>query len=160
MPTSVLFVCMGNICRSPTAHGVFQAMVKEKRLQKEISVDSAGTGAWHVDAAPDKRAIQVASKEGYNLKKLKARLLVPEDLERFDYVIGMDSENLAIINDMKPARHSGHTGLLLDYATDIDYQEVPDPYYGGTKGFELVLELVQNAAAGLLAHIEQHDLKD
>lgn len=160
MPTNVLFVCMGNICRSPTAHGVFESMVKKKRLHKAISVDSAGTGAWHVDAAPDKRAIQVAAKSGYNLKKLKARLLVPEDFDQFDYIIGMDSENLSIIRDMAPPDHQKYTGLLLDFAQDIEYKEVPDPYYGGTKGFELVLELVENAVAGLLSHIERHDLKE
>ncbi len=155
MKTSVLFVCLGNICRSPTAHGVFQKQLKERKLHRDIHVDSAGTGAWHVGKSPDKRAIQAAAAAGYNLKQLRARMLVEEDFEQFSYILGMDEDNLAAINDMRPKSYDGHTGLLLDFADDsLGYREVPDPYYGGTRGFELVLQLVESACGGLLDHIQ------
>lgn len=153
METQILFVCMGNICRSPTAHSVLEHMARSAGQTKRIVVDSAGTGAWHAGAAPDKRAMQAAAARGYNLKKLRARQLVEQDFENFDYVIGMDQDNLDVIESLKPASYQGFTGLLLEFAKDVDYVEVPDPYYGGEKGFELVLDLVETACTGLLAHI-------
>ncbi len=153
MTTKVLFVCMGNICRSPTAHGVMEQMAQAESDTGRIVVDSAGTGAWHVDAAPDKRAIQAAAARGYNLKKLRARQLTEQDFESFDYILAMNQDNLDVIDSLKPQDYAGHTGLLLAFARDLDYVEVPDPYYGGEKGFELVLDLVETACASLLAHI-------
>lgn len=153
MTTQVLFVCMGNICRSPTAHGVLDHMARSAKGSERIIVDSAGTGAWHAGAAPDKRAMQAAAARGYNLKKLRARQLVEQDFDNFDYVLGMDQDNLDVIESLKPAGYQGHTGLLLAFARNVDYIEVPDPYYGGEKGFELVLDLVETACKDLLAHI-------
>ncbi len=153
MATQVLFVCMGNICRSPTAHGVFAHMVRELGESERIVVDSAGTGAWHVGAAPDKRAMQAAAARGYNLKQLRARQLTEQDFERFDYILGMDQDNLDVIESLKPSHYQGRTGLLLEFANDVNYVEVPDPYYGGEKGFELVLDLVETACNDLLTHI-------
>ncbi|MEM8499050.1 MAG: low molecular weight protein-tyrosine-phosphatase [Pseudomonadota bacterium] len=155
MTTQVLFVCMGNICRSPTAHGVLNHMASEMNLSNpsHIIVDSAGTGAWHIGAPPDKRAMKAAKARGYDLKQLRARQLVTQDFDRFDYVLGMDRDNLEVIESLKPAAYKGQTGLLLDYADEVDYVEVPDPYYGGEKGFELVLDLVERACMGLLEHI-------
>lgn len=158
MTTKVLFICMGNICRSPTADGVFRKMVADAGLSKEIIVDSAGTTAGHIGAAPDKRAVAVASANGYKLKGLKARRLENEDFDTFDYVLGMDDDNLDIIRSMQTEAFQGHSGLLLEFSANSDYREIPDPYYGGTKGFELVFELVEEAAIGLLTHIKQHDL--
>lgn len=153
MTTHVLFVCMGNICRSPTAHGVLDHMARTLSTSERIVVDSAGTGAWHAGSAPDKRAMQAAKARGYNLKKLRARQLLAQDFDSFDYILGMDQDNLDVIETLKPPSYQGHTGLLLEFAKNVDYVEVPDPYYGGEKGFELVLDLVESACTGLLAHI-------
>lgn len=155
MTTQVLFVCMGNICRSPTAHGVLDHMAGKLKLNASdrIIVDSAGTGAWHTGAPPDKRAMKAAKARGYDLKKFRARQLVEQDFDRFDYILGMDQDNLDVIESLKPAAYQGRTGLLLEYSAEIDYVEVPDPYYGGEKGFELVLDLVETACKGLLEHI-------
>ena len=158
MKQRVLFVCMGNICRSPTAHGVFQQLVNNSGLTDSVDVDSAGTGAWHAGAGADKRAAEVALKKGYDLSDLRARELLPQDFEQFDYILGMDLDNMAVIDEMKPASYKGHASLFLDFANEANYSEVPDPYYGGGKGFELVLSLVEDAALGLLSHIKQHDL--
>ena len=154
----VLFVCLGNICRSPTADGVFRKMVADAGLAKDIAVDSAGTSAGHVNSPPDKRAMAVAKSNGYNLKSLRARRLEDRDFSEFDYILGMDEDNLRDIREKQPGDYPGTSALLLDYANDDRYSEVPDPYYGGTKGFELVFELVEAAAAGLLEHIRNHDL--
>jgi len=153
----VLFICMGNICRSPTAHGVFSRLVKEHGLSNEIIVDSAGTHAYHVGSPPDKRAQMAAAKRQVDLSGLTARQVVHEDFEQFDYVLAMDSDNLDILTALCPGGMDGELRLFLDFAPDIPVQEVPDPYYGGSKGFERVLDLVESAANGLLTHIrEQH----
>lgn len=156
---SVLFVCLGNICRSPTAHGVFQGMVDSHGLGDLISVDSAGTGDWHIGHAPDSRTAQVAVSRGYDLSELRARLVTAEDFDHFDYVIAMDNANLHDLESMRPQQFSGHLSLFLDFARGDSHTEVPDPYYGGDKGFELVLDLVEDASTGLLQHIDrQHQL--
>lgn len=158
MKVAVLFVCMGNICRSPTAHGVFESLVSQQGLQDVILVESAGTGSWHVGEPPDRRAQQAALQRGYELGQLRARQVAAEDFTRFDYLLAMDSDNLAELEAMKPRTFEGELKLFLDYASGDCEREVPDPYYGGAGGFERVLGLVENAAAGLLSHIRQQDL--
>lgn len=153
---SVLFVCLGNICRSPTAHAVFQAMVDAKGLGGQILVDSAGTGDWHLGHAPDKRTCAVAAERGYNMSDLRARLVTPADFRQYDYILGMDHENVCDLDVMRTEDYQGELGLFLDYSKKPElsnHDVVPDPYYGGDKGFALVLDLVEDASAGLLSHI-------
>ncbi len=153
MSTSVLFVCLGNICRSPTAHGIFQALVDERGLGERITVDSAGTGGWHVGKAPDQRAAAAARQRGYDLSALRARQVSSADFERFDYILAMDHDNFSDLQALAPTTHCARLQLFLDYASDHDEREVPDPYYGGDAGFERVLDMVEDAAQGLLVHI-------
>ena len=150
---SVLFVCLGNICRSPTAHAVFQSMVDSEGLSQQIAVDSAGTGDWHLGHTPDQRTSSVASERGYDMSELRSRLVEAEDFNRFDYIIAMDNENLSNLYAMRPRDYQGQLGLFLDYSQQSEQTEVPDPYYGGDNGFAMVLDLVEEASAGLLAHI-------
>jgi protein-tyrosine phosphatase len=153
--TKVLFVCLGNICRSPTADGIFRELVKRKKLDQKITVDSAGTGDWHIGKAPDARTIAAARKRGYDLSVLRARQVSSVDFDEFDYVLAMDDNNLRDLHRLKPVSFAGHLGLFLDFGSHQSHREVPDPYYGGSDGFELVLDLVEEAAEGLLTHIRQ-----
>lgn len=150
---SVLFVCLGNICRSPTAHAVFESMVDSEGLSQQIIVDSAGTGDWHLGHAPDQRTSAVAAERGYDMSELRSRLVEAEDFNQFDYIIAMDSDNLSNLHAMRPESYNGQLGLFLDYSQQNEQTEVPDPYYGGDNGFALVLDLVEEASTGLLAHI-------
>ncbi len=149
----VLFVCLGNICRSPTADGIFVEKVKAANLQNRIEVDSAGTGDWHIGRAPDKRAQAAALKRGYDLSNLRARQVSAADFEVYDYILAMDNANLNDLRAMKPANYQGQLALFLNYG-DGDEDEVPDPYYGGDAGFDHVLDLVEAAADGLLKDIQ------
>lgn len=151
---SVLFVCLGNICRSPTAHGVFQKMVEDAGLSAQIFVDSAGTSDWHVGKPPDKRSAAEALKAGYDLSALRGRQAVRQDFVSFDYILAMDEANLADLQELCPATYTGHLGLFLDFSLDKEYREVPDPYHGGGEGFKVVLSLVEDASAQLLNHIK------
>nr|WP_324259012.1 low molecular weight protein-tyrosine-phosphatase [Cellvibrio fontiphilus] len=153
--TKVLFVCLGNICRSPTADGIFRELVLNAGLDQKITVDSAGTGDWHIGKAPDSRTVAAARKRGYDLSVLRARQVKASDFDEFDYVLAMDKANLADLQRIKPEHFAGHLGLFLEFGNRSDYREVPDPYYGGADGFELVLDLVEAAAEGLLSHIRQ-----
>lgn len=153
MTTGVLFVCLGNICRSPTAHGIFEAMVAERGLQSQFVIDSAGTGDWHVGRPPDSRAAEAARQRGYELAHLRARQVGPEDFRRFDYLLAMDRSNLSDLQRMAPPGHNAELALFLSYGRCGGELEVPDPYYGGAAGFAHVLDLVEDAAAGLLDHI-------
>ncbi len=146
----VLFVCLGNICRSPTAHAVFQQMVDERGLGSTILVDSAGTGDWHIGRPPDPRASAAAQQRGVDMSALRARQFQPADFHNFDYILAMDEDNLRDILAQAPESHSAQVGLFLDYASHFDEREVPDPYYGGDEGFEHVLNLIEDAAKGLL----------
>ncbi|MCQ4294741.1 low molecular weight phosphotyrosine protein phosphatase [Pseudomonas stutzeri] len=149
----VLFVCMGNICRSPTAEGVFRQRVEEAGLSERIEIDSAGTGDWHVGKAPDLRACEAASKRGYQLTALRARQVQPKDFERFDLILAMDHDNLARLQAQRPAGGQAELDLLLrryDLGSDV----VPDPYYGGADGFEEVLDLIEKASDALLVEIK------
>ncbi len=153
--TKILFVCLGNICRSPTADGIFRELVKREKLDQKITVDSAGTGDWHIGKAPDARTIAAARKRGYDLSALRARQVCSADFVEFDYVLAMDNNNLCDLHRLKPATFAGHLGLFLDFGSRQSHSEVPDPYYGSSDGFELVLDLVEEAAEGLLTHIRQ-----
>jgi protein-tyrosine phosphatase len=155
MSVTVLFVCLGNICRSPTADGVFQQLVSDAGLTKRIQVDSAGTANWHHGRAPDPRTIAAAKKRGFDLSPLCARQIKVSDFDEFDYILAMDEDNLAGLRKLKPANYSGHLGLFLEFGSQTQYREVPDPYHGGNEGFELVLDLIENAAAGLLQSIQK-----
>jgi len=155
MPVKVLFVCLGNICRSPTAHSVFEEKVRQAGLQQHIAVDSAGTGDWHIGHAPDGRTAAVALERGYDLSALRARQVVREDFSQFHYVLAMDKKNLADLRRLKPAAFNGHLGLFLDFHSTAKIREVPDPYYGGADGFDTVFDLVEDAAQGLLDHLRQ-----
>lgn len=151
----VLFVCMGNICRSPTAEGVFRRMLAEQDPPLPIEVDSAGTHGYHVGSPPDRRAVAAGKARGLDLASLRARRLSAEDFERFDLILAMDRDNLAELEAIAPRNGRARTALLLDYAPDAALREVPDPYYGGVNGFEQVLDLVESACVGLLADIRR-----
>jgi|TARA_B110000495_G_scaffold202206_1_gene221670 protein-tyrosine phosphatase len=146
---SVLFVCMGNICRSPTAEGVFRHFVNEAGLNEEITVDSAGTHAYHVGEPPDRRAMAAAERRGVSLVGLKARRVTDDDFERFDHIIAMDEDNLIRLQEQSTDEYRDKISLFLSFAVDTE-TEVPDPYYGGGAGFERVLDLVEKASRGLL----------
>ncbi|MCA1772290.1 MAG: low molecular weight phosphotyrosine protein phosphatase [Halomonas sp.] len=150
----VLFVCLGNICRSPTAEGVFRRELARAGWQDRVMVDSCGVGRWHVGNAPDPRAQAAAQQRSIDISELRARQLKPQDFVDFDYVLGMDSENLAAMQAMKPDHADAHVGLFLDFA-DTAESEVPDPYYGGDQGFEHVLNLLEAAAKGLVEHLQR-----
>jgi len=153
----VLFVCMGNICRSPTAEGVFSAVVEQAGLKDKIAIDSAGTHAYHIGEPPDPRAQKSALARGIDISQLRARRAIEADFEQFDYVLAMDLDNLKNLRAICPAQHVNKLSLFLEYASYADVKEVPDPYYGGPMGFERVLDMVEDAAKGLLQNIlEQH----
>ena len=148
----VLFVCLGNICRSPTAEGVLRHKLREAGLEGRIEVDSAGTGDWHVGKAPDSRTRQAAQQRGYDLSALRARQVAAADFHRFDLILAMDSSNLAHLEDLWPAAQVAELDLLLRrYQLALD--EVPDPYYGGEEGFEQVLDLLEQACDALLVEL-------
>lgn len=151
---SVLFVCLGNICRSPTAHGVFQSVVDESALGHMIGVDSAGTSDFHIGSSPDPRSVAAAHTRGYDLSELQARQVQIEDYKTFDYILAMDDSNLSHLRRDCPSDFDGRLGLFLDFA-GFDEREVPDPYYGGSDGFSHVLDLVESASEGLLCQIER-----
>jgi len=155
---SVLFVCMGNICRSPTAEAVFRHYVESAGLSDAILIDSAGTHDYHIGHAPDLRSQQAAGQRGYQMNGLRGRQVDKSDFERFDYVLAMDKANLAILQYLAPRGCKKHVQLFLDYARHHNEEEVPDPYYGGSQGFECVLDMVEDAAQSLLQHIRQNDL--
>lgn len=155
MDTRILFVCLGNICRSPTAEGIFRKVVADARMQDRIFIDSAGTGGWHIGKSPDARAVSAAKTRGYDLSSLRARQVAAADFEAFDFILAMDHANLSDLQSMKPALYQGHLGLFLDFAEHSHHREVPDPYYGGAAGFDLVLDLIEDASAGLLRQLQQ-----
>jgi len=152
---SVLFVCMGNICRSPSAEGVFRKMVEDAGLSAAVEVDSAGTHAYHDSHPPDRRATDAAERRGFSLDDIHARRIHEDDYQRFDYILAMDQLNLHIIRENAVEEHSAEISLFMEYAEDSSETEVPDPYYGGTAGFEKVLDLLEEASQGLLATLQQ-----
>lgn len=150
---NVLFVCMGNICRSPTAHGVFRHLVEREGLSAHIHIDSAGTHAYHVGEGPDRRAQETARRRGIDLSDLRARQAQSVDFERFDYVLAMDRDNYQMLARICPPALRDRLHLFLDFAPELSIREVPDPYYGGSRGFEQVFDMVEAAAQGLLREI-------
>lgn len=148
--TKVLFVCMGNICRSPTAEGVFIKLVSAQNLQSAFEIDSAGTHAYHVGTAPDLRSQKAAKERDLDLSKLRARRVKPNDFEYFDYILAMDDDNHERLMDECPEEHQHKIHYFLSFAPALNTQEVPDPYYGGQFGFERVLDLCETAAEAFL----------
>ncbi len=153
---NVLFVCLGNICRSPTAHGVFREYVRNSCLEDVVIIDSAGTGDWHIGKSPDERATSAAKSKGYDLSDLRARQVTPEDFKNFDYILAMDESNLKNLRRMSPPNFSGELKLFLDFHPDKFIKEVPDPYYGENDGFVTVLTLIETASAELLKQIKNN----
>jgi len=149
---SILFVCMGNICRSPTAEGVFRHLVTDSGLDEHVHIDSAGTHAYHVGEPPDRRARAAAERRGISLEDIQARRVQPDDFERFSYIIAMDQDNLAILEEQSEGAHREKLRLFLEFSSGPE-KEVPDPYYGGATGFERVLDLVEDAGRGLLEEL-------
>lgn len=148
--TKILFVCMGNICRSPSAEGVFRKRVQEKGLEDHFEIDSAGTHGYHVGSAPDKRSVQCALSRDIDIRDLKARRLTLEDGDEYDYILVMDQTNLEDAREILPRKPKAVVKKLLEYGHGLKETDVPDPYYGGANGFEHVLDLLENACAGLL----------
>ena len=152
---SVLFVCMGNICRSPTAHGVFETLVARAGLNERVHVDSAGTHSYHVGAPPDARSQEHALKRGYDLSTQRARQLKAADFDDFDLVLAMDWDNLSLAQAMCPSQHERKLRRLAEFFQHHDSPVVPDPYLGGQQSFEDVLDLVEDGCTGLLRHVQE-----
>lgn len=151
MMRKVLFVCLGNICRSPTAEGVLRAIAAQEFPSVEIEIDSAGTADYHTGEPPDRRTVAAARRRGYELAGLRARQVQPVDFDRFDLVLAMDRSNLAELESRRPQLATAQLALFMEFAPDAGVSEVPDPYYGGVEDFERVLDLCEAAARGLLA---------
>ena len=152
----VLFVCTGNICRSPTAEGVFRALVETEGLGARITTDSAGTSGFHVGEAPDRRSAAAARKRGVELCELRARKVKAGDFDAFDLVLAMDRSHLQLLRQMCPKGREDRVRMFLDFAPELGITDVPDPYYGAGDGFERVLDMVEAGSRGLLAHIRHH----
>lgn len=151
----VLMVCLGNICRSPTAEAVLREIAAREAPELHIHIDSAGTADYHLGEPPDRRSQAAARRRGYDMSALRARRVEPADFERFDLILAMDRANLAELQDSAPHTHRERLRLFLDFAPDAHTREVPDPYYGGPNGFEEVLDLVEAASRGLLRHLRE-----
>ena len=151
----VLFVCTGNICRSPTAHGVFRALVEREGLAGRITVDSAGTHAYHVGEPPDRRSTEAARRRGFELRDLRARQVVKIDFEEFDLILAMDRGHFGLLSGLCPPERHHSLALFLSFAPQFHTLDVPDPYYGGGDGFERVLDMIEAGSAGLLNHIRE-----
>ncbi len=149
-----LFVCTGNICRSPTAEGVFAAMVAEAGLHTDIATDSAGIESYHIGDKPDPRSIKAAKSRGYDLEPLRARQIQPSDFQNFDLILAMDSGHLARLHRHAPPSEQHKIRLFLEFSAKYPNQSVPDPYYGDWDGFLSVLDRIEDGCAGLLAHIK------
>ncbi len=154
----VLFICTGNICRSPTAEGVFRRLVQNNRLDHAIEIDSVGTGSWHVGRPPDERSQEAASRRGFDISDLRARLIGSNDILESDYLIAMDTANMDSLRMMLPPKMRDKLMRFLEFAPHMNHTDVPDPYNEGPEGFELVLDLVEEASRGLLFHIKKTDL--
>ena len=152
---SVLFVCLGNICRSPTAEGLFRHLAGQRGHGRRIAVDSAGMIAFHAGEAPDPRTQAAARARGVDLSSLRARQVTRKDFKRFDYILAMDDENLAQLIDLRPSHFEGHLSLFCDFNPNEAVRHVPDPYYGGPDGFASVFQIVEDASKGLLDAIER-----
>ena len=153
----ILFVCTGNICRSPSAEGVFRKMIEEhKSYDSSIYIDSCGTHSYHIGESPDGRAQHAASNRGIDISKQKARQIEADDFDFFDYILVMDNFNLNVIHSMVDESYRSKIHLFLDYTELNEYKEVPDPYYGGDRGFEIVLDLLEQASIGLIKYLQSN----
>jgi protein-tyrosine phosphatase len=152
----VLFVCMGNICRSPTAEGVFRKRLRESHLEDKVDVASAGTHGYHIGEAPDQRTQRAASRRGYDLSSIRARKIAPQDLDYFDLILAMDRNSLEALHLVCPPERTERLGLFMDYSKNFEDDEVPDPYYGLGQGFDLVLDMVEDATKGLIDLVKEH----
>ena len=152
---SVLFVCMGNICRSPTAHAVFKRKLVHAGIAHQVTVDSAGTHNFQPGSPPDERSQVHAAKRGYDLSGIRARQILDADYAQYDLILVMDWDNLAMVEDECPPQHLAKVRRLTEFCLTHDAPVVPDPYHGGTKGFDHVLDLVEDACDGLLRHVQQ-----
>jgi protein-tyrosine phosphatase len=151
----ILFVCLGNICRSPSAEAVFRAIAAREAPDLHLEIDSAGTAGYHVGDAPDSRSQAAALRRGYDMAPLRARIVEERDFERFDLILAMDTNNLEVLRRRAPAQYRERVRLFLEFAPECGFDEVPDPYYGGPAGFEQVLDLVEEASRGLLSHLRK-----
>ncbi|HUL42302.1 MAG TPA: low molecular weight protein-tyrosine-phosphatase [Burkholderiales bacterium] len=151
----VLFVCTGNICRSPMAEVVFRRYAEQAGLVRSLTVDSAGTHDFNVGQEPDDRARSVAASRGYEMKGMRARQVRRDDFKYFDYLLAMDEGNLAVLRELCPSNYLRKLGLFMQYSAKFPGLEIPDPYHRGSASFERVLDLVENAAIGLLDHIRR-----
>ena len=152
----ILFVCMGNICRSPTAEGVFRHKVTAAGLEDRIHIDSAGTIAYHVGNPPDPRAQKAALDRGIDLSAQRARRVTNRDFEEFDFVLAMDSDNHYELEAICPTGYEDRLHMFLKFARNSRETDVPDPYYGGVNGFKIVLDLIEDASEGLLHYLQEH----
>ncbi len=150
---SVLFVCMGNICRSPSAHGVVRHHLQQRYAELPVRLDSAGTHGYHIGDPPDQRSIAAAARRGVTMDDLRARQVEVDDFHNFDLVLAMDEQNLHALRQFRPDNARAELKLFLELAPSLDVREVPDPYYGGANGFEHVLDLIEQASEGLLVQI-------
>lgn len=153
--TRILFVCMGNICRSPTAEGVSRNIIINSGIDEFIKVDSAGTHGYHIGEPPDPRTCEAALRRGIDLSNLRARKVVPLDFEHFDLLLAMDRDNLELLKRGARPEYHAKLGLFMSYASRFDTDEVPDPYYGGEQGFELVLDMAEDAGRGLIETLQR-----
>ncbi len=153
--TKVLFVCMGNICRSPTAEGVFAALIKSEQVEKQFKIDSAGTHAYHEGDAPDLRSQKAAKDRGVDLSYIRGRKVIMGDYPDYDYLLVMDKDNYRILMAACPEEYRHKIKYFLEYAPHLETTEVPDPYYGGEYGFERVLDMIEDASTGFLNSLKQ-----
>ncbi|MBL8266637.1 low molecular weight protein-tyrosine-phosphatase [Steroidobacter sp.] len=155
----ILFVCLGNICRSPSAEGVFRHVLASRAPELQVEIDSAGTHDYHIGSPPDRRSIAAAKRRGIDLSSLRARLVAAEDFTHYDLILAMDDENLQELRRRSPAAQHHRIRLMMEFAPQAASRHVPDPYYGGAQGFEEVLDLLEEAAEGLLAELFRLDAK-
>ncbi|MDD4145273.1 MAG: low molecular weight phosphotyrosine protein phosphatase [Prolixibacteraceae bacterium] len=161
MISKILFVCLGNICRSPSAEAVFKGSAKKRGMESQFVIDSAGTSGWHVGETSDKRMQKHAVKRGYSLDSVSRQFDPDVDFDRFDIIIGMDDENIIALKRMaRDMDDLKKIHKMTDFSKEWNYSEVPDPYYGGDEGFELVLDLLEDACSGLLDSLTQNDIKN
>lgn len=152
-PPKILFICLGNICRSPTAEAVFRSRAQQAGL--DVVIDSAGTSGWHKNEPPDPRAIEAGEARGHSFAGQASRRVTTNDFVEFDYILAMDWKNIKDLKRICPENALSKIGLFLDYASNAPLREVPDPYYGGSDGFDRVLDLIETASDGLIAALNQ-----
>ncbi|WP_390595012.1 low molecular weight protein-tyrosine-phosphatase [Simiduia litorea] len=152
-------VCLGNICRSPSAEGVLRIALGKRGLADKVGVDSAGTAAWHVGNSPDPRSVAHAKKRAVDITSCRARQVASDDFHVFDYVLAMDKSNLHALKQLQPANSKARLDLLLSFGSLPGFDQVPDPYYGEQDGFDMVLDLIEAGVSGLIDHIVAHDLR-